>query len=316
MKLANFLGGIGLLLYGMQLLSQALCRLAGAQNTRAPSALQRAGPFACAFWGTAVTAVAESSGAVTLFAMGAADAGLLTVRQAVAVCWGANLGTTATGQLLKLGGQLWDPALFSPLACFGGAALTLFARGKVHAAGQAVLGFGLTFTGLSGVQTAMLPLLQTDAALPLLTRLEQPGFAFLAGAALATLLQSSSAAVALAQAAASSGLFSWAIAMPLVMGTDLGTCSTALLASLGFGREKPAARRVAAGHLLFNLVACTGGWIAFGLTQGAAFWRTPAGIGGIADFQALFNAVTLAALLPLLYIARPAQSHSKKLAVD
>ena len=301
MALAEFLGGIGLLLYGMQLLADALCALAGGTGSAQPPAwLRRAGPLRCAMWGAAVTAVAESSGAVTLFAMGAADAGLLTVRQAVAVCWGANLGTTATGQLLKLAGGSTLPsgAALSPLACFGGAALTLFARGKARHAGQAALGFGLTFTGLHGVQAALLPFLRSAVGAPLLARLEQPGMAFAAGAALAAGLQSSSAAVALVQAAAGGGLLRWGTAVPLVMGTDLGTCSTALLAALGFGAEKPAARRVAAGHLLFNLAGCAGGMMVLWLTRDAPFWQTAAGFGGVADFQLVFNAVTLAALLP------------------
>lgn len=308
MKLLNFLGGVGLLLYGMQLLSEALCHLAGVRpgtSGQGSDRLRRAGPVSCAAWGAAITAVAESSGAVTLFAMSAADAGLLTVRQAVAVCWGANLGTTATGQILSLGGSgALNSALLSPLACFGGAALVLFARGKAKTAGQALLGFGLTFTGLSGVQTALLPLLQDGRAARLLARLEQPGVAFLAGILLAAGLQSSSAAVALAQAAAGSGLLNWGTVVPLVMGTDIGTCSTALLASLGFGKEKPAARRVAAGHLLFNLAACAGGWLGLWLLRDASFWRLPAGFSGVSNFQTAFNGVTLLALLPLLTTTR------------
>lgn len=325
-QIAEFWGGLGLLLYGMTLLSEALCALTGAgggtlgagrgglfrlpgPDGSAPAWLRRAGPLACAAWGAVVTAVAESSGAVTLFAMGAADAGLLTVRQAVAVCWGANLGTTATGQLLKLAGASGGgpelSVLLSPLACFGGAALSLVGRGPLRRLGQAALGFGLTFTGLHGVQAAMLPFLQGAVGAPVLARLEQdPLLAFGAGILLAAGLQSSSAAVALVQTAAGGGLLCWRAAAPLVMGTDLGTCSTILLASLGFGGQKKAARRVAAGHLAFNLIACAGGGALLWLTRGAAFWSGLASFGGVADFQMAFNGVTLAALLPLLYRRR------------
>lgn len=303
MQLATFLGGLGLLLYGMQLLSSALCRLA--EHTGRPGGrLRGSGPAACAVWGAAVTAVVQSSGTVTLFAMSAADAGLLTVPQAVALCWGANLGTTATGQLLRLAGgaALAKNALLCPLACFCGAALTLMARGRAQAAGQAVLGFGLTFTGLAAIQTAVAPLLQSEAMAGLLARLDHPLFAFAAGAALAAGLQSSSAAVALAQAAAGSGLLRWGTAVPLVMGTDIGTCSTALLAALGFGGpgRSGAARRVAAGHLAFNAAGCAGGALCALALRGAAFWGQSATFGGVADFQTAFNAATLCVLLPVL----------------
>jgi len=305
---ATFLGGLGLLLYGMQLLSGGLCRLAGADRPDRPvfTRLHRTGPAGCAVAGALITAVAESSSAVTLFAMSAADAGLLTVRQAVALCWGANLGTTATGQLLKLAGgtTLLSPALLCPLCCFAGAGAILFGRGRLRIAGEAGLGLGLTFTGLNSLQTVFLPALRGAGADRLQTWLQHPLPAFGAGVLLAALLQSSSAAVALIQAAAAGGTLPWAAAAPLVMGTDLGTCSTALLAALGFGKEKPAARQVAAGHLLFNLIGCGGGAVCGFCVRNAAFWRQAAGFGGVADFQLLFNAATLLVLLPALYCCR------------
>ena len=299
---ATFLGGLGLLVYGMQLLSAALCRLVGTDNTIL-ARLHRAGPALCAAAGAAVTAVAESSSAVTLFAMGAADAGVLTVRQAVALCWGANRGTTATGQILKLAGadSVLSPALLCPLCCFVGAALAQLGKGRRQIAGEAMLGLGLTFTGLNSLQTVFLPLLHSAGAAGLLAGLQHPLLAFGAGAALAALLQSSSAAVALVQAAAAAGVLPWAVAAPLVMGTDLGTCSTALLAALGFGKEKSAARQVAAGHLLFNLIGCAGGAVCGLFVQKKPVWHTAASLAGVADFQLAFNAVTLLVLLPVLY---------------
>lgn len=316
MQWATFLGGLGLLLYGMQLLSSALCRLAGDAG-RAGTKLYGGSPAACAAWGAAVTAVVQSSGTVTLFAMSAADAGLLTAAQAIGLCWGANLGTTATGQLLRLtgGAALAKNALLCPLACFGGAALTLFTRGRAQAAGQAVLGFALTFTGLAAVQTACVPLLQGAALAGLTARLEQPLFAFAAGIALAAGLQSSSTALALAQAAAAGGLLRWGVAVPLVMGINVGTCSTALLAAMGFGGSghPGAARQAAAGHLLFNLAGCAGGALVSLALHGADFWNRCATFGGVANFQTAFNAITLCCLLPLLTAysrrcGRPAQT--------
>lgn len=297
MQTAVLLGGLGVFLYGMQQMSTALAVLAKA-------APPRAGVWACAAWGAAVAAVVQGSGTVVLLAMSAAQAGALSVPQAMALCWGANLGTTATGHLLRLGSSMDG---LPPLLCFGGAMLFLAAKGKPKAIGQAVMALGLTLTGLRSVQTAASPVL----AAPLLQRVTAGGASPLAllaaGAALAAVLQSSSAAVALLQAAATGGGLAFGAALPLVAGANLGTCTTALVAGIGFRKGGAPARRVALGHLGFNafgagtavLITAAAG-AGLGGTWTAWLCNCPVGFAGVARLQTAFNAVTLAMLLPWL----------------
>ena len=295
-------GGLGLFLYGLTLLSRGLTAAAGARLLpgRAGGAGPAPGFGALCRWaalGAGVTAVLQSSGAVTVFAVGAADAGLLPVPLAVALCWGANLGTTATGQLLRLTqAGLCGPALRA-LCCLAGALLALPRR--TRAGGEALLGLGLTFTGLAAVQAALAPLAQGPVFRAWLGQMQHPLAAFCFGALLSAALQSSSGAVGLVQAAAAGGTLCWRAAVPLVLGINVGTCTTALAAALAARGRRSAARQVAAGHLCFNLA----GSLVFGasalLLARAAFWAQPADFAAVADFHTAFNGATLALLLPL-----------------
>jgi phosphate:Na+ symporter len=331
MQVAILLGGLGLFLYGMRLLGAALTQLAAQkQPTRATwghasavsgAASGAARPFLFPAFlrqiarGAVVTAVVQSSGAVALFALSAADAGLLAPFEAIGLCWGANLGTTMTGHLLALASLASSekahgqpgllPALICPLCCFVGVAMQLITLrrdtakpSKLALAGQALLGFGLLFTGLDSVQSALASLLRTAWARAFF-RAAQTSFplAFAFGLLLAVGLQSSSAALGLAQAAASGGGVLYAFALPFVLGINVGTCSTILLAALALNpaqRERKAARQVALGHLGFNLFGCAVASLGYLCTAGLPFWQTPAGFHALAWLQTAFNAGTLA----------------------
>lgn len=325
MQLFTLLGGLGLFLYGMQLLSGALTGLAsggpaGLRPRSAPAG-SGAGSFGrflgAVAQGAGVTAVIQSSSAVTLFALSAADAGILPAWEAIGLCWGANLGTTATGHLLALsqaGSRLARllPAALCPLCCFAGAAAHLFAKGRAALLGQAALGFGLLFTGLEGVQDGLLPLL-TGGRLQALLHTARQNYlaAFLLGLVLAAALQSSSAALGLLQAVALSGQLSWEAALPLVLGVNVGTCSTALAACLGAGHDRCAARRVALGHLGFNLAGGCAASLLRAALRDAPFWDAPAGFSSLAWLQTGFNGGTLALLVALtgaLHFARPTRA--------
>lgn len=310
MQLFTLLGGLGLFLYGMQLLSGALTEL----SAQGPAALrQRAAAAPDGFRrflgqvarGAGITAVVQSSSAVTMFALSAADAGLLCVPEAIGLCWGANLGTTATGHLLALSraGGLFArllPAVLCPLCCFAGAAAQLFAKGRAALWGQALLGFGLLFTGLDGVQDGILPLLTGGRLYALLHTARSSYLAALfLGTVLAAALQSSSAALGLLQTIALSGQLPWSAALPLVLGLNIGTCSTALAACLGAAHDRRAARQVALGHLGFNLAGCAAATLLRAVLRDAAFWQQPAGFASLAWLQTAFNGATLAVLLAL-----------------
>jgi phosphate:Na+ symporter len=334
------LGGLGLFLYGMRLMSEALTRLAAQkQPMRAAwgrtSAVSRAAsgaarPFSFPAFlgqiarGAAVTAVVQSSGAVALFALSAADAGLLAPFEAIGLCWGANLGTTMTGHLLALaslgnahGRPGLLPAVICPLCCFAGVAMQLrrdeAKPAKRALAGQALLGFGLLFTGLDSVQSALAPLLRTDWARTFF-RAAQSSFplAFAFGLLLAVGLQSSSAALGLAQAAAAGGGVLYGFALPFVLGINVGTCSTVLLAALALKpaqRGRNAARQVALGHLGFNLFGCAAASAGYLFTAGLPFWQMPVNAHALARLQTAFNAGTLVLAVAAvgLFCRRPKQ---------
>lgn len=357
MQLFTLLGGLGLFLYGMQLLSGALTALAagrqtglaggaglpggqavytagsarslGAQKGPANGAGlpgrqadtaglpgQRALPsrrpaslrcfFAQVARGAGITAVVQSSSAVTMFALSAADAGVLSAMEAIGLCWGANLGTTITGHLLALSraGGLFArllPAVLCPLCCFLGSLAQLVSKGRAALWGQALLGFGLLFTGLDGVQSGILPLL-TGGRLYDFLHAAQSSYpaALLAGTLLAAALQSSSVALGLLQTIALSGQLCWEAALPLVLGVNIGTCSTALAACLGAAHDRRAARQVALGHLCFNLVGSGAASLLHVVLHDAAFWHAPAGFVSLAWLQTAFNVATLAFFLLLI----------------
>ena len=295
-------GGIGLFLYGLQLMAEGMETAAAGPLRGAVARLVCSVPRGILV-GAALTGVVQSSAAVTLLAIGLAGSGLIPLAGAAGVVMGANIGTTVTAQLLRFsgnGGSAAGPALLAQAACFAGAGLLLFCKkGPWRAAGQAVLGFGLLFSGLGVVRQAAAPLGQSPAFLRLLSGLRHPLPGVAAGALSSMLLQSSSAAVGLLQALAGTGAVRWGLAVPVVLGQNLGACATPLLAARAGG--SPAGLQCARFHLLFNLL---GGGICLGLLGLAsllgldAALQAPAGPGGIADFHTLFNLGTTLLLAP------------------
>jgi phosphate:Na+ symporter len=259
---------------------------------------------------------------------------LLAPFEAIGLCWGANLGTTMTGHLLALaylapnslrGQPALLPALLCPLCCFVGVALQLpipirrdtAKSSKLALAGQALLGLGLLFTGLDSVQSALLPLLRTAWAREFF-RAAQSSFplAFAFGVLLAVGLQSSSAALGLAQAAASGGGVLYSFALPFVLGINVGTCSTILLAALALKpaqQNRSAARQVALGHLGFNLFGSAAAALGYLCTAALPFWQAPATFHSLAWLQTGFNAGTLALAVALvgMFCLRP-KPHTAK----
>lgn len=309
MELFSFLalfGGLALFLYGVSLMGggleyAALGRLRSLLGRLTGSTLRGV------LLGALATAAVQSSSAVTVIVVGLAGAGAVSLRQAVGVVMGANIGTTVTAHLLRLGGttgagpflRLLSPAALAPAAVILGTALCLGAKkSRPRLLGQLVLGFGLLFTGMLQMESAVAPLREDPAFLRLFCTVEDPLLGVLAGAGATALIQSSSASVGILQAVSSSGAVSWAAAVPILLGQNIGTCVTPILAAVGGSRP---AKQAAAVHLLFNLLG-TAIFLALiygtGWASRAPFWREAVSKGDIARFHTFFNVAVTAILLP------------------
>ena len=297
MQLANvlsLLGGLALFLYGMHMMSSGLEAAAG---NRMKSILEKltANRFLGVAVGAGITAVIQSSSATTVMVVGFVNSGLMSLRQAVWIIMGANIGTTITGQLIAL-----DVGALAPLMAFAGVALVVFFKNpKLHNYGSIVAGLGVLFIGMDMMSAAMKPLADEPAFVSLMTHFENPILGILAGAVFTALIQSSSASVGILQALAASGAISFSSAVFVLFGQNIGTCITAVLASIGTSRN---AKRTTLIHLMFNIIGTiifTIVCVLFPLPALVASF-TPENIPGqIANMHTLFNIVTTLLLLPL-----------------
>ena len=292
--LLQVFGGLALFLYGTDSLCRAVQQGAG-RRLRSRLARCTANPAAGLLTGAAVTAVLQSSSVVTVMVIAFLAAGLLQLRQAVPVVFGANIGTTVTAQLLAFRVESWRYLLL-----FGGVLLCLACKGwRGRCVGEAVFGFGLLFEGVTVMRSAMEPLLVQQS----------PLHGLLAGVCMTLTVQSSSATVALLQSMAAQpgadgvhSLLGLTAAIPILLGDNIGTTITAVLAAIGQGRD---AKRVAAAHAIFNL---SGAAVCCALLQPfAALVRlcSPAGVEcaviarQIANAHTLFNVLCALVWLPL-----------------
>ena len=242
MEYRNFfalLGGLALFLYGMNQMSEGLDAAAGEKMKQILERLTK-NRFLGVGVGAAVTAVIQSSSATTVMVVGFVNSGMMTLRQAVWIIMGANIGTTITGQLIAL-----DAGAVAPLLAFLGVVLILFAGKEI------VAGLGILFIGMDMMGEAMQPLCDSQVFLQAMTKFEHPLLGILAGAAFTAAIQSSSASVGILQTLAQGGAVSFAGAVYVLFGQNIGTCITAVLAAIGTGRN---AKRTTIIHLSFNLI--------------------------------------------------------------
>ena len=241
MEYKNFfalLGGLALFLYGMHQMSEGLNAAAGEKMKQILERLTK-NRFLGVGVGAAVTAVIQSSSATTVMVVGFVNSGMMTLRQAVWIIMGANIGTTITGQLIAL-----DAGAVAPLLAFLGVVLILFAgKDRIRYTGEIVAGLGILFIGMDMMGEAMQPLCDSQVFLQAMT--------ILAGAAFTAAIQSSSASVGILQTLAQGGAVSFAGAVYVLFGQNIGTCITAVLAAIGTGRN---AKRTTIIHLSFNLI--------------------------------------------------------------
>lgn len=197
--------------------------------------------------GALITAVIQSSSATTVMVVGFVNSGMMTLQQAVWIIMGANIGTTITGQLVAL-----DIGMFAPLIAFLGVAMIVFMKNpKLHYVGGIMAGFGVLFIGMDMMGAAMEPLRELPAFINLMTQFTNPLFGIMAGAVFTAVIQSSSASVGILQTLAASGLIPFSSAVFVLFGMNIGTCITAVLASIGTNRS---AKRTTIIHLMFNII--------------------------------------------------------------
>lgn len=305
MKITDFfslLGGLALFLYGMQMMSNGLEAAAGNKMKQILEKLT-ANRFLGVLVGAGITAVIQSSSATTVMVVGFVNSGMMTLKQAVWIIMGANIGTTITGQLIAL-----DVGELAPLFAFAGVALIVFVKKqKVHHYGLIVAGLGILFIGMEMMSGAMMPLRESEAFVSLMTKFSNPVLGILAGAVFTAVIQSSSASVGILQALAGSGLIGLSNAVYVLFGQNIGTCITAILAAIGTNRN---AKRTTVIHLMFNLIGTVIFTVVCITTPLTALVEsfTPGNVSSqIANMHTLFNIVTTLLLLPFgNYLAKAA----------
>lgn len=289
----NLLGGLALFLYGMQMMSSGLEAAAG---NRMKQILERltANRFLGVAVGAGITAVIQSSSATTVMVVGFVNSGMMALRQAVWIIMGANVGTTITGQLIAL-----DVGALAPLFAFIGVMMVVFIK-KLHVQhyGQIIAGLGILFIGMGMMSGSMVPLRESQAFVELMTKFSNPLLGILAGAVFTAVIQSSSASVGILQALAVSGVIGLENAVFVLFGQNIGTCITAVLASVGTGRN---AKRATVIHLIFNIfgtVLFTVICILFPLTAVVETLTPGNAAAQIANMHTIFNLGTTLLLLP------------------
>ncbi|MBQ7776950.1 MAG: Na/Pi cotransporter family protein [Lachnospiraceae bacterium] len=291
--LMGLLGGLALFLYGMQMMSSGLESAAGNKMKQILEKLT-ANRFLGVAVGAVITAIIQSSSATTVMVVGFVNSGMMTLRQAVWIIMGANIGTTITGQLIAL-----DVGAIAPFIAFVGVAMVVFLKNeKLHHIGNIMAGLGVLFIGMDMMGAAMKPLGNSEEFVSLLTKFENPVLGILAGMVFTALIQSSSASVGILQALANSGVIGLSSSAYVLFGQNIGTCITALLASIGTNRN---ARRTTVIHISFNVI----GTIVFTtlclLTPLISFMEslTPTNPSAqIANLHTTFNVVTTILLIP------------------
>ncbi len=292
-QLLMLLGGLALFLYGMKMMSDGLEQAAGDRMKKILEKLT-SNRFLGVVVGALITAVVQSSSATTVMVVGFVNSGLMTLRQAIWVIMGANVGTTITGQLIAL-----DVGDLAPILAIIGVVMIVFIKTKrVHHIGGIIGGLGILFIGMTMMGDSMKSLRDSEVFVEVVSNLSNPLIGVLVGAIFTAIIQSSSASVGILQALAMSGTIQLSNAVYVLFGQNIGTCITALIASIGTNRN---ARRTTIIHLLFNVIGTTIFVVGCQFIPFTEFVQslTPNNVPAqIANVHTIFNVVTLILLLP------------------
>jgi phosphate:Na+ symporter len=303
----TLIGGLSLFLFGMSVMGQALERRAGDQlRTLLGKLTDR--KIAGLLTGLGVTAVIQSSSATTVMVVGFVNSGIMTLKQAINVIMGANIGTTVTAWLLSLAGidsgnlfiKLLKPSSFTPILALIGIIFYMFCKSaKKKDTGMILLGFATLMFGMETMSGAVSGLQDVPAFQQMFIMFKNPLLGVLAGAVLTAIIQSSSASVGILQVLAVTGQVSYGAAVPIIMGQNIGTCVTAMISSVGANKN---AKRAALVHLSFNIIG-TAVWLAVFCVLKAilrpAILDEPASRLGIAVAHSVFNVLCTLLMLPL-----------------
>lgn len=288
----SLFGGLALFLYGMNRMGEGLELAAG---NRMQHILERltTNKLLGVMLGTVITAIIQSSSATTVMVVGFVNSKLMNLSQAVNVIMGANIGTTITGQLIAL-----NITAYAPIIAFIGFLLTMSKKNKVNYIGQVVIGLGFLFMGLAMMSDSMVPLRTSETFINIMQNISNPLAGVAIGAIFTAILQSSSASVGILQALASQGLVPFHTSMYIVLGQNIGTCITSVLASIGANKN---AKKAAASHVLFNVIGTiifiTASFI-LPIEEWVAATAPNNPMAQIANLHTIFNLVTTALVLP------------------
>lgn len=300
------LGGLAMFIYGMQQMGHGLEKLGGG---RLSSMLEKltGSRLKGVLLGAGVTAIIQSSSATTVTIVGFVNSGIMELYQATPVIMGANIGTTMTSWLLSLTGiegdnlllRLLKPASFTPVLALVGVALMMFSKkSRRQELGGILMGFAVLMFGMEQMSGAVKPLANEPGFTNILLMFDNPLFGLLAGTLLTAVIQSSSASVGILQALSMTGAISWGMAVPIILGQNIGTCVTALLSGIGTNKN---AKRAAMVHLYFNVIGAVLMmlvYLAVRVCVGAETFAQPITIGGIAVVHTVFNLFTTMVLIP------------------
>ncbi|MBR2640454.1 MAG: Na/Pi cotransporter family protein, partial [Oscillospiraceae bacterium] len=301
------LGGLALFLYGMHMLSASLEKMSGSKLTKILEKLTGSVWKSVAL-GVGITALVQSSSATTVITVGLVNSGILKLGQAIGIIMGSNVGTTVTSHLLRLTEisgtsglmQFLKPDFFAPVCAIVGAALAMFTKKtRTITIGEILTGFGMLFIGMDLMEGALSPLRESPLMGELFVKFgSNPVLGIIVGAAVTAIIQSSSASVGILQALSVTGAISWASAIPIILGQNIGTTITAMLSVIGASKN---ARRTAIAHLYFNVIGTIIFTVVVFAIQGMGigdFWDNPINKSGIANFHTIFNVTMTVLFLP------------------
>lgn len=306
--IVSLLGGLALFLYGMSMLGSGLEKLSGGRLEQTLEKLTN-NVFKGVLLGALVTGAIQSSSATTVIVVGLVNARILKLRQAIGIIMGANIGTTVTAHILRLSDlssdnfflMLLKPTTLAPVVGIIGILMVMVGKKqKYKTLGEILLGFCILFTGMFNMEAAVSPLSESPEFASLFASLSNPVIGVLVGAGVTAIIQSSSASIGILQALSSTGIITWSSAIPIILGQNIGTCITPILASIGASKN---AKRTAAVHLSFNIIGTCVFLIVIYTIQSISpfsFWDLPIDKGGIANFHTTFNVCVTLMFLPFV----------------
>ena len=307
LSVIKMLGGLALLIYGMKLLSSQLKKLSGGKLEKTLTSVTES-PLKGLFIGFLVTVATQSSATTTVIVVSLVNSGILQLKNSIPIIMGANIGTTMNSQVLRLTAvsgnnflTLVSPANLAPIILLIGLIIMERAkRQRTKDVGQMIMGLGILFTGM----ITMVNMASSFSDLPILSKILQkltnPILGVFAGAIVTAIVQSSAATVGILQALSTTGIITYSATIPIILGQNIGTCVTSILASMGGSKN---AKRVAAVHLFFNLIGTILFLVIIYTYQyfvGFSFWNSAVDMGGIANFHTIFNILSTLVIFPFI----------------